>query len=71
MTPAGLTGPGELVALRMDLVGLRSFEGRRALISLGFASVNEGALMKFGHGEKFTRLDWRLEGAPVESFCRK
>ena len=28
--------------------------------------------MNFGHGEKFTRFDWRLEGAPVEveSFCR-
>jgi hypothetical protein len=61
-----LTGAGELVVLRIDLVGLHSFEGGRAFKS-NFEFAVEFVNV-FGHGEKFTRLDFRLEVAPLGAF---
>ena len=63
------TGTGEFVAFRIDFAGLHSFEGGKDLTSgfnFVFEFVNIGGLMYFVHGEKFTRLDCRLEGTPVE-----
>lgn len=63
-----------MVGLRIDFVGLHSFEGGRDFRSdLDFAAelVNEGGLMYLVHGEKFTRLDCRLDGAPVEPLTEK
>jgi hypothetical protein len=55
----------------MDFDGLHSFDGGRTLRSecdFEFALLNVGGLMYFVHGEKFTRLERRLERAPVDPF---
>jgi hypothetical protein len=58
------TGIGDCVALRIDFAGLEPVDGGLDLRSgTDFeALVNVGGLMYLGHGEKFTRLELRLEG---------
>lgn len=67
------TGAGEFDGFSIDLEGLHSFDGGRALRSdMGFAIglaalAKEGGLMYFVHGEKFTRFDCRLDGTPFDA----
>jgi hypothetical protein len=59
---------GELVCLRIDFAGLHSLEGGSALSSgsgVAAGSVKDGGLIYRVHGEKFTRLDCRLDEAPL------
>lgn len=69
-TSRELTGEGDCaVVLRMDFVGLHLFEGGRALKVV--LLLNVGGLMYLVHGEKFTRLECRLEQLPVDPFAEK
>lgn len=63
------TGIGDWVALRIDFAGFKSVDEGMVLISLADfeALAKVGGLMYFGHGEKFTRFELRLEGpGPAE-----
>lgn len=62
------------VVFKIDFVGLHSFEGGSSLSSdfnLGAEFVKDGGLMYLVHGEKFTRLDCRVDGARTELSAAK
>jgi hypothetical protein len=62
-------GTGDWVVFKIDFVGLHSLDGVKDLTSgLDFTPelANDGGLIYFGDSEKFTFLEVRVDGAPVE-----